>query len=63
MLVTKQHKEQPPGDSLRCDGCGGASFFKSPISDPKTALTYNLQRCRDCGHIRWLDQPGTESKG
>jgi hypothetical protein len=55
--VTKQQQQQPQQSApMKCDSCGGASFFKSPILDPKTQMTYDLQRCRDCGYIRWPDQ-------
>jgi hypothetical protein len=54
--VTQKQPQPQESAQFKCADCGGASFFETPISDPKTMLTYNLHRCRDCGQIRWPDQ-------
>ena len=50
-------QQQPQGpQTIKCEGCGGLNTFENQIADPKTGLTYQLHRCRDCGHFRWPDQ-------
>jgi hypothetical protein len=55
MAWNMERKQQVLYDAsqLECTSCGGVSFFEAPIADSKTGLTYQLHRCRECGHIRW----------